>query len=89
MDEMQNARGACRRCLFREMSDSAYAKYVQNYLDSMLPEDRAADADYEERLGHCKECTYLQNGACRLCGCFVEIRAASVHRHCPDTPARW
>lgn len=89
MNVRENAAEPCRRCLFREMSDSAYYKYVQDYLDSLLPEDKAADHCYEERLQYCKQCTYIQNGVCRLCGCFVEIRAAGIHRHCPHTPPKW
>ena len=25
----------------------------------------------------------------RICGCYVEMRAAITHRHCPDIHPRW
>ena len=25
----------------------------------------------------------------RICGCYVEMRAAIIHRHCPDIHPRW
>lgn len=89
---MENLRGSstvCEKCLFREMSDNEYFRYIQNYLTTMEQDSRVTDIEYSERLEECKICRYLQNGMCRLCGCFVEIRCASKNRHCPDTSPKW
>ncbi len=79
----------CEKCLFREMSDSEYFRYIRQFLDSMNPDDRVSEALYEARLAACRECSYLRGGMCRMCGCFVEIRAAAKIRHCPGVEARW
>ena len=44
---------------------------------------------YEKRLGICSSCERLMSGMCRLCGCFVELRAVQKVRKCPDLPAKW
>ena len=45
---------------------------------SMTPEE-----EYERRLSICKECEKLLSGMCRMCGCYVEMRAAIALRDCP------
>ena len=89
MEIVGRSTAACEKCLFREMSDHEYFRYIQSYLDTMDQRSRVTDMEYGERLDKCKICQYLRNGMCRLCGCFVEIRCASKHRHCPDTSPKW
>ena len=43
----------------------------------------------EGRLNICKECDLLINGMCKLCGCFVEIRAAVKKNYCPNKNRYW
>lgn len=38
---------------------------------------------YQRRLSICKECEKLLSGMCRMCGCYVEMRAAIALRDCP------
>lgn len=40
METMGRSASACEKCLFREMSDHEYFRYVQSYLDTM---DNAAE----------------------------------------------
>lgn len=89
MDQERYSSEMCTRCLYREMNDNAYYNYIKNYLENMDQADKVSDAEYTLRLQQCKECDYLYNGMCRHCGCFVEIRCASVHRHCPDHFPKW
>lgn len=64
-------------------------KFLNTYLKGVLPEDRARDDIYNDRLETCGKCHYYINGMCRLCGCFVAIRAAGRAQYCPDSPPRW
>ena len=35
------------------------------------------------------ECDNLINGMCKICGCFVEMRAAVKKNYCPDIEKYW
>lgn len=47
------------------------------------------DALYQERLSLCRQCESLLNGMCRICGCFVEMRAAVAKNYCPAINKKW
>lgn len=79
----------CRKCLLKDMTDSEYYKSVYEYIEN-LPEDMKTDGEvYEKRLAWCKSCRHLMNGMCRLCGCFVEIRASKRGNHCAESEKVW
>ena len=48
-----------------------------------------ASSVYEARLAHCKTCDDLYQGMCRICGCYVELRAAMKKNRCPQVHPRW
>lgn len=74
----------CRRCLLSEMADeNEYFESVRRYRAALPAKKRCPDADYTARLARCKACEALQNGVCRQCGCYVEMRAARADMHCP------
>ncbi|WMJ85856.1 DUF6171 family protein [Anaerocolumna sp. MB42-C2] len=79
----------CERCLLRELSDRDYVKTVSGYISHIPKELRTPEETYKYRLEQCKKCQYLLNGLCRLCGCFVEIRAAVITNYCPSTKVNW
>lgn len=80
----------CRRCLLRDMTDeNDYYQSVIFYRSTMPQKKRTPDNEFEARLATCRECDSLENGTCRQCGCFVEIRAARIDMHCPAAEARW
>lgn len=85
----ENAQRICRKCLLREMQEGEYFKNMYDYIARLPEEDKAAKETYEERLRVCKNCENLWNGMCRICGCYVEMRAAMKARACPDTTERW
>lgn len=90
MNENGTAVKLCRRCLLQDMADEIdFYQSILSYRETMLKEERAPDDLYEARLLACKSCESLQNGTCRQCGCFVEIRAARVDMHCPRPDAAW
>lgn len=75
----------CRRCLTREMAgQEEYFRNLQEYIENLEPDIKAAEALYEERLAVCKECDLLLQGMCRTCGCYVELRAAITKNTCPN-----
>lgn len=86
---MQN-KPFCRRCLLEDMPDeAALARSIRELID-LLPEEKRAAADVTAaRLAVCRQCDQLQNGMCALCGCYVELRAAKKHMHCPQVPGKW
>ena len=80
----------CRRCLLRDMTDENDSyQSVLFYRSTMPKKKRTPDDEFEARLAACKECGSLENGTCRQCGCFVEMRAARVDMHCPRPDAAW
>ena len=79
----------CRRCLAKDMPDASYFDNMYEYIRQLDPEIKAEASLYEERLSCCKECDHLLNGMCRVCGCFVEMRAAVRKNHCPDIHEKW
>lgn len=79
----------CKKCLLREMEEGEYFKNLYDYIQRLPADDKVSEELYEERLDICKDCDNLQNGMCRICGCYVELRAAMKVRSCPGLPSRW
>lgn len=79
----------CRKCLLREETEEAYFKKLDLYIANLNEDDRVGQEQYESRLAACAACPRLMNGMCRVCGCFVELRAALKVRKCPDIPRKW
>lgn len=79
----------CRKCLLREMDEEAYFQNMYTYIRNLPEEDKVSEEVYEERLTRCKACDRLMNGMCRICGCYVEMRAAIKIRSCPDFDPKW
>ena len=75
-------KNVCKKCLLREMAE-ADAKMIEKYKNAIASEDQVDDATYEQRLNTCKNCELLNAGTCNACGCYVELRAASVAGRCP------
>lgn len=79
----------CKRCLAREMPDASYFQNMYDYINSLDTDIKTPDILYENRLSLCKECDNLLNGMCRVCGCFVEMRAAVNKNSCPAVHPHW
>lgn len=80
----------CRGCLLGETPQGLRLRAgIEEYI-RLLPEaQRASDAEYRRRLSLCKQCDQLFGGTCRLCGCFVEARAAKAGMRYPSLPPAW
>lgn len=79
----------CKKCLVYEMAERRDYHSMYEYIDNLDEEIKTEDTEYQTRLEKCKECENLFNGMCRVCGCFVEMRAAVTKNHCPDVQAKW
>ena len=77
------------RCLLRDAGEAEMAAVIAEYVASLDEAVRAEEADYRARLAVCEGCEMLLNGTCRLCGCYVETRAAKKGLGCPMVPPRW
>lgn len=85
---MAEPRKQCR-CLLFEAGEKDMARTVAEYVASLDDAIRTPEDVYRARLDICRECPELMNGTCRLCGCYVETRAAKRGQVCPMVPARW
>lgn len=79
----------CRRCLAKEMPDKAFFQNMYEYIAQLDEDIKVADETYQIRLAACKQCDNLLNGICRVCGCFVEMRAAIAKNECPAVNPKW
>jgi len=77
------------RCLLFEAGQADMARNVAEYVASLDESVRTPEDIYRTRLSLCQECPELMNGTCRLCGCYVETRAAKRVQGCPMVPPRW
>lgn len=84
MEQKTGNQRYCRKCLTRDMvGKEEYFRSLREYIANLDPEIKADEALYEERLGICKECDLLLEGMCRICGCYVELRAVVAKNICP------
>lgn len=82
-------RPVCKRCLLADIDVDGLFKKVSELIE-LMPEDvKASEELYNQRLDICRRCESLQNGICRECGCFVELRAASKGGYCPSVYKYW
>lgn len=79
----------CKRCLLKDMPGEEYFESLYLYIQGIDEELKVNDSIYKERLDICKSCDNLLNGMCRICGCFVELRAAMKKNYCPDVNKKW
>ena len=79
----------CRRCLLKDGIDAEYYQSILEYIESLPETEKADERLYSERLNRCTACDALVNGMCRLCGCFVEVRAAKLRQHCAKSAEIW
>lgn len=74
----------CYRCLLRDFDEAKYKNDIEKYIEAIHPEEKADEQLYNERLKICTSCDKLTEGTCLRCGCYVELRAASVNARCPS-----
>lgn len=80
---------ACKKCLLSEIDKDRYYANMYEYIELLPADIKTEEKEYQRRLSLCKECDYLENGMCRKCGCFVEVRAAKKVNYCPSEHKFW
>ena len=86
---LSEGRPFCKKCLLLDIDPEGLYKKVSELIEAM-PDDVKADPDeYWRRLEICRGCSCLENGICRECGCFVELRAAARKNYCPSAYHFW
>ncbi|MDF2803883.1 MAG: hypothetical protein K0S61_3786 [Anaerocolumna sp.] len=79
----------CKQCLLKDMPEDAYFKNLYDYIEHLDKDIKVETIEYERRLNICKNCENLINGMCRICGCFVELRAVMDKKSCPAVDKKW
>ena len=77
------------RCLLKDAGEAEMAASIAEYVARLDDTVRTPEDDYRARLTLCQDCPELLSGTCRLCGCYVETRAAKKGQQCPMVPPRW
>lgn len=79
----------CKKCLVRDLKEDELAETMQAYIARIDADIKTPPQTYEARLLACTECEQLLRGMCRVCGCYVEMRAAVKTNGCPAVHPRW
>lgn len=86
---MEETGKRCRKCLLEDTDETSLYEKIRRTVEQMDPDVRAEESQYRERLSRCLQCEKLLAGMCRVCGCFVEVRAANKNSYCPGSPRLW
>lgn len=71
------------------MEQTEYFRTLHEYIAHLDADLKVDDEVYEERLALCKQCEKLYQGMCRICGCYVELRAVMKKNGCPLVKPMW
>lgn len=72
-----------------EVLSEAEYEHMKEYISAIDDYIKTSSKEYERRLNLCRNCECLINGICKICGCFVEIRAAVNKNYCPNKNKYW
>ena len=65
------------------MDQAEFFDNLHTYIANMDEDLKVDETTYEERLKVCTSCDRLEDGMCRACGCYVELRALTKGKSCP------
>ncbi len=85
----QQNKKPCRKCLLADIAPEEFLNNMRIYLRGLDESIKTQEQTYQRRLSYCEQCDYLEEGICRLCGCFVEYRAAIKKKGCPAIRPKW
>ena len=74
----------CKRCLISETNETELQESIRRTIEAIPEEAKADPSLYGKRLDGCRGCDRLLAGLCRICGCYVEVRAAKASSTCPN-----
>lgn len=73
----------CRLCLDMRVPEGELIAYLDKYVSELPDGVRVSDGVYKARLNACADCPERIDATCRLCGCYVQARAAKKRARCP------
>lgn len=73
----------CRRCLDMRVPEGELIAFLDKYVSELPEDERTDEENYRARLTKCAECAERYEATCRLCGCYVQARAAKKRMSCP------
>ena len=74
----------CRICEILGFSVDAYVEEALRRLESVASDRLCPEKEYARRLAVCAGCRErLGDGTCRMCGCYVVLRARLIDSRCP------
>lgn len=79
----------CKKCLLKDFPDAEYFTHLYEYINNLDEEIKVNEVEYERRLEICITCPDYYQGMCRVCGCFVELRAAIRENNCAAPKMKW
>lgn len=79
----------CKRCLIDELDFDEVYEDIKRYIKEFPADKRVSEEEYSQRLAICRKCDELENGICRKCGCFVELRALKKGMYCASENKKW
>ncbi|HWT27184.1 MAG TPA: DUF6171 family protein [Mobilitalea sp.] len=85
----QDRKRYCRKCLLQDFAPEEYVEHMRTYLSGLNEDVKTQEEQYRDRLSNCERCDSLTEGICKICGCFVEYRAALKDRNCPALHPKW
>jgi hypothetical protein len=85
----KNEKRICKKCLLADYPNAEYFTHLYEYINNLDEEIKVDDIEYERRLNLCVSCPDYYQGMCRVCGCFVELRAAIRENICAAPIQRW
>lgn len=88
MVQPDQSRRWCRKCHTPRTGEEFFERLrmiIQNFDEEL----KVSEDLYHKRLDKCMACENLYEGMCRICGCYVELRASLKKNACPAVHPRW
>ena len=73
----------CQRCLDMRVPEGELIAFLDRYVSELPEDERTDEENYRVRLQKCADCPERYEATCRLCGCYVQARAAKKKMSCP------
>ncbi len=88
MQRPDQPRRYCKKCLTPQTGE-AFFQRLREIIAGFDEEEKVPREVYEKRLDACMSCDRLLAGMCRICGCYVELRASLKRNACPAVHPKW
>lgn len=88
MVQSDQPRRYCRKCLTPQ-TDEEFFERLREIIRGFDEKEKVSETIYRRRLEECMACDSLLSGMCRLCGCYVELRASLKRNACPAVRPKW